>query len=151
MAKDPDLDRLLDEIAERNRGGLRLRNSGSVPVGIFWFIQEPGEESGILDDRVFVPTGETDGQYILCHEDYVKCWRAIEAENAALPLMHYLEGCGPDDWPRGRVVFNSGTKKFEVCPDKQLRFHLTTDETLFAIDPSYAARFILGPEGPQNT
>jgi hypothetical protein len=75
--------------------------------------------------------------------------------------MHYLDGYGPDDWPRGRVVFNTGTKKFEVYLDKQLRtpqfekwvlvrFYLTTDETSFVIDPSYAARFILGPDGPQT-
>jgi hypothetical protein len=161
MARDPDLDRYLDEIAERNRAGLRLRNSGAVPVGSFWFTQEPGDEPGILDDCIFVPTGETDRRNILCHEDYVKCWRTIEAKNAALPLMHHLEGYGPDDWPRGRVVFNTGTKKFEVYLDKQLRtplfetqvlvrFHLTTDETSFVIDPGYAARFILGPDGPQT-
>jgi hypothetical protein len=78
-----------------------------------------------------------------------------------LPLLHYPEGCGPDDWPRGRVVFNTETKKFEVYLDKQLRtpqfekqvlvrFHLTTDETSFSIDPRYTARFILGPDGPQT-
>jgi hypothetical protein len=161
MAKDPDLDRLLDEIAERNRAGLRLAKTGAVPVGSFWFMQEPGEEPGIVDDRVFAPTGETDGRYIFCHEDYLTCWRTIEAQNATAPLIHYLEGYGPHDWPRGRVIFNTETKKFEVYLDKQLRtpqfekqvlarFHLITDETLFAVAPSYAARFILGPDGPQK-
>ncbi len=161
MERDPDLDRLLDHIAERNRAGLRLAKSGTVPVGSFWFMQEPGEEPWIVDDRVFIPTGETDGQHILCHEDHVTCWRTIEALKAAAPLLHYLEGYGPDDWPRGRVVFNTMTKKFEVYLDKQLqtpqfekqvltRFHLTTDETSFAIDPSCAARFILAPDGPQT-
>jgi hypothetical protein len=63
----------------------------------------------------------------------------LEAQNAASPLMHYLEGYGPDDWPRGRVVWNTGTKKFEVYLEKQLRtpqfekwvllrFHLTTEK-----------------------
>lgn len=72
-----------------------------------------------------------------------------------------LEGHEPDDWPRGRVIFNTGTKKFEVYLDKQLRmpqfekkilarFHLTTDETSFAVDPCYAARFIVGPDGPHT-
>ena len=42
-------------------------------------MQEPGEEPWIVDDRVFIPTGETDGQHILCHEDHVTCWRTIEA------------------------------------------------------------------------
>jgi hypothetical protein len=150
----------LDDIAERNRTGLRLAKSGAVPVGSFWFMQEPGEEPWIVDDRVFIPTGETDGQYILCHEAHVKCWRTIEAQKATAPLLHYLEGYGPDDWPRGRVAFNTLTKKFEIFLDKQLqtpqfekqvlaRFHLTTDETSFAGDPSYAARFILGPDGPR--
>jgi hypothetical protein len=151
----------MDNIAERNRAGLRLAKSGAVPVGSFWFMQEPGEEPWIVDDRIFIPTGETDTQYILRHEDYVACWRTIEARKAASPLLHYLEGYGPDDWPRGRVVFNTVTKEFKVYLDKQLRtpqfekqvltrFHLTTDETSFAIDPSYAARFILGPDGPQT-
>jgi hypothetical protein len=161
MALDPDLDRLLDEIAARNLAGLRLGNPGSVPVGSFWFVQEPGEEPGIRDDRVFIPTEKTDGPYIFCHEDYVRCWRTIEAENATLPLPPPLEGHEPDDWPRGRVIFNTGTKKFEVYLDKQLRmpqfekkilarFHLTTDETSFAVDPCYAARFIVGPDGPHT-
>jgi hypothetical protein len=69
MVKDPDLDRYLDEIAEHNRSGLRLRNSDAVSVGSFWFTQEPGKGPGIFYDHVFVPTGETDGQYILCYED----------------------------------------------------------------------------------
>jgi len=160
MRRDPELDRLMDDIAERNRAGLRLARSGAAPVGSFWFMQEPGEEPWIVDDRVFIPTGETGGQYVLCHEDHVTCWRTIEARKAAAPTLHFLEGYGPHDWPRGRVVFNTVTKKFEVYLDKQLqtplfekqvltRFHLTTDETSFAVDPSYAARFILGADGPQ--
>jgi hypothetical protein len=74
-----------------------------------------------VDDRVFVATGETDGQYIFCHEDFVTCWRAIEARKADAPLLHYLEGYGPADWPRGRIIFNTETKKFEVYLDKQRR------------------------------
>ena len=76
--------------------------------------------------------------------------------------MDYLNDSGPDDWPRGLVIFNTVAKKFEVYLDTQLQgpqfekdiltaFHLTKDETSFAIDPRYtAARFILGPDGPQE-
>jgi hypothetical protein len=162
MAKDPEINRIIDDVAERNRVGLRLARADSVPVGSFWFMQEPGEPPAIVADRVFVQTGKGDGRRIICHEDNVNCWRSIKERLARGQTLDYLHGFGPDDWPRGRVVFDTFTKRFEVYLDEQLQtpqfqkqilahFHLTKDETSFAIDPRCTAvRFILGPDGPRE-
>jgi len=162
MSKNPEIDEYMDYVAARNRTAMRLARSGAVPVGSFWFIQEPGEPPAIVDDRVFIQVGQADGQRIICHEDHVTCWKTLTAHQAANHTLDYLDGFGPDDWPRGRVVFNTVTKRFEIYLDKHLqtpqfekqilaRFHLTKDETFFAIDPSYTAtRFTLGPDGPQE-
>jgi hypothetical protein len=162
MAKDPEIDRIMDYVAERNRVGLRLARAGSVPVGSFWFMQEPGEPPAIVADRVFIQIGQADCGRIICHEDHVTCWKTLTRHQAANHTLDYLDGFGPDDWPRGRVVFNTVTKRFEVYLDQHLqtpqfekqilaRFHLTKDETSFAIDPSCTGtRFTLGPDGPRE-
>jgi hypothetical protein len=130
-------------------------------VGIFWFIQEPGQPPTILADTAFAQQGKTEGDYIRGFTNHDNEWRALKRIRYSKETMRFLDESGPDDWPRGRVVFNTALKRFEVSLDPQLQtpqfekeilayFHLTRDETSFEADPSYAAmRFALGPDGPQ--
>lgn len=76
-------------------------------------------------------------------------------------LPPFLGDTGPRDWPRGRVLFNTAMKHFEVDVCGQLLtsqreeeimecFSLPKDSTVFHADPHFASeRFLLGPKDPQ--
>jgi hypothetical protein len=164
MSKRHALSSYLDEVAERNRMSQRSEKAGAPKVGTFWFIQEEGQAPMLLvASSEFVERGKADGGYIKCPEDPVNNWRSLK-RMAGLPgrPLAFLQGTGPKDWPRGRAVFNTVTKRFEVYLDQQLQtpqfegeildyFKLPKAETSFASDPDYAnARFVVGPRGPRK-
>jgi len=75
--------------------------------------------------------------------------------------LAFLRGSGFRDW-RGRVLFNTAMRHFEVYLDTQLQtpqfeaeiidcFGLPKALTVFRSDPDYVdARFILHPHGPSD-
>ena len=160
MSKDPEVNKVMEYVAERNRTAQRLAKAGAPRVGIFWFIQEPGQPPTILADTAFVEQGKTEGNYIRGFTNHDTAWRALKRIRYSKEAMRFLDDSGPDDLPRGRVVFNTAVKCFEVYLHKQLvspefeqdilaHFHLTAEETSFTADPSYTAeRFTFGPDGP---
>ena len=152
---------MLAHIAERNHISKRLHEAGAPQVGVFWFVQDVGQPPQLFAWGVFVQQGKTNGIYITSHMGHASWWRNIKRN------LHFAPGSpfshsGPNDWPRGQVVFNTVLKRFEVYFDKQLQtpqfeaeilshFRLPKSETSFALHPDDAnARFTLGPEGPQE-
>lgn len=95
-------------------------------------------------------------------EDHRNFWKTQMRiiEQFPTSTLAFLHGSGPFDWPRGRVLFNTAVKRFEVYLDDQLltswfeaailgHFHLPKTETSFALDSRYTGpRFVLGPQGP---
>jgi hypothetical protein len=126
-------------------------SSASPKVGIFWFIQQPGKAPTILGSGVAVRNGAQYREYINYPGDHLRYW--LEAKPRLPPFFH---DCGPKDWPRGRVIYNTKTQRFDVYLNEQLQtpkleaevlayFGLPAAKTSFASDPHYAqARFRLG-------
>lgn len=120
-------------------------------VGIFWFIQEPGKAPAIRGSGAAVGNGEPYGEYINYPGDHSQYW--LETKPRLPPFFHE---CGAKDWPRGRVIYNTKTQRFDVYLNGQLQtpkfeaevlayFDLPAAKTSFASDPHYAqARFQLG-------
>ncbi len=95
--------------------------------------------------------------YINGPDDHVSFWKTMN------PVMSpLLRDSGPRDWPRGRVLFNTAMKHFEVDLNRQLvapqfraeilaYFRLPKASTVFSCDPHYAeTRFTFGPQGPEE-
>src|SRR5437016_4020797 len=163
MSKRLTVHDYMDAVAERNLISKRLRKAGAPMVGIFWFIQEPGQRPQLLASGVPVQLGRADGIFMKGLEDHDNFWRNNTRSIKQFPAssLAFLQDSGPKDWPRGRVLFNIVEKRFEVHLDKQLQtpqfeaeildyFHVPKAEASFASDPHYAnARFTLRPGGPQ--
>ena len=144
-------------IARRQRIAKHLQEADAPEVGIFWFIQEPGGTPEIIASSVPVQQGKTYGMYINGPDDHISFWRTMSPVMS--PLLH---DSGPKDWPRGRVLFNTAMKHFEVDLNRQLvapefraeilaHFRLPKASTVFRSDPHYAeTRFRFGPQGPQE-
>ena len=144
-------------MARRQRLARRLRENQVPEVGIFWFIQEAGGAPAIVASSVALPQGKAYGVYIDGREDHASFWGNMK--QAFSPLFRDF---GPKDWPRGRVLFNTAMKHFEVDLNRELISHQFTAEilsyfrlpkasTVFSLDPHYAeTRFTFGPHGPQD-
>jgi len=144
-------------MARRNRIAKYLRETDAPEVGIFWFIQESGGAPKILAFSVALQQGKAYGMYIDSPEDHVSFFRTMKRIMG--PVLH---DSGPKDWPRGRVLFNTAMKHFEVDLNKQLlaphfrakildHFRLPEASTVFSPDPHYAeTRFTFGSKGPQE-
>jgi hypothetical protein len=142
-------------IARRQHIAKQLRKAGAPEVGIFWFIQQPGGAPELIASSVALQLGKAYGVYIDGREDHVGSWGTF------MPTMRpVLRGFGPKDWPRGRVLFNTAMRHFEVDLNKQLLapqfraeildyFRLPKASTVFIPDPHYTeTRFTFGPKGP---
>jgi hypothetical protein len=128
-----------------------LTSPASPEVGIFWFIQEPGKLPTLLGSGVAIADGEPYGEYINYPRDHSQYWLEIQPR-----LSPFLHDCGPKDWPRGRVIYNTKTQHFDVYLNEQLQtpeieaeilayFNLSEAKTSFASDPHYTqACFKLG-------
>jgi hypothetical protein len=95
----------------------RHLDSPAVPeVGIVWFIQQPGTSPTLLGSGVPIENGEPYGDYINYPSEHSRYWADIK-----LHLSPCFHDCECTDWPRGRVIYNTKTQRFDVCLNEQLQ------------------------------
>ena len=109
-----------------------------------------------------VELGKKYGIYIDGPDDHHSHWEQLKRVKGLTILSPFLQEFGPDNWPRGRVLFNTALKRFEIDMSHHLHepqfmakildfFRLPEAFSSFKRDPHYAkTRFIFGPEGPRE-
>jgi hypothetical protein len=161
---DVGLSRYLDYVALRNRIAELLDRSGDPKIGVFWFVQEPIRAPLLLASSVYLQQGKRYGLYIDGPDDHVSGWTSFGRMIRQFMDVS-LHDSAPNDWPRGRVLFNTATRFFEVGLTKHLLaphlsqfqreildyFRLPKASTVFTADSHYSeTRFTLGEHGPRE-
>lgn len=105
----------LEELQDRQRRQAALKQAGAPEVGIFWFIQASGEKPKLVGDGTPLPEAEDYGNFKTHPRDHYSMWNALR--------RHLGNPFGIDeyeDWPRGRIVYDSTRALFVVYADRQL-------------------------------
>jgi hypothetical protein len=127
-------------------------------VGVFWAIQPPQSATILIDHRCPLDVAEPYGDMLTCphgHYDLWEGWRenAGEIPAAARALVTTSEY---EDWPRGRMVFDTVSKRFTCYADAKIlrrpgllaviysTFGLTAAGTETKWDSHYRSTMLLG-------
>ncbi len=98
---------MLAEIYERGQARKRLRDAGAPAVGIFWVVEgKPLAFGDSLNDA------EQWGEFKNYKEDHIHLWQFLQRNGIVPPDSEY------EDYPRGRVVYNTRTASFMFFADR---------------------------------
>jgi hypothetical protein len=104
-------------------------------VGIFWRVAD-----GIVVDRSTLAEAEPYGDCLTHAAGHYERWQAWQALGATrLASMGYPEriiSTEYDDWPRGRIVYETLAKQFVIYADRRLQ----APETIDAIKAAFGLR-----------
>ena len=135
-----DAKRMLAEIYERGQARKKLRDAGAPEVGIFWVVD--GKPLAFGD-----PLAEAEpwGDFKNYKQDHIRLWKFLQ-RNGVVPRDSEYE-----DYPRGRVVYNTKTDAFMffadrcILKDKPMVEHLLAElhlpsTTTTESDPHYKCK-----------
>jgi hypothetical protein len=102
-----DLRQMLAEIYESAQTRKKLRVAGAPEVGIFWVVDgKPLVFGDPLNDA------EQCGEFKNYEEDHIHLWKFLQRNGIVPPDSEY------EDYPRGRVVYNTKTGSFMLFADR---------------------------------
>ena len=102
-----DAGKLLAEIYERGQARKRLRDADAPQVGIFWVVDnKPLVFGESLNDA------EQSAEFKNYKEDHIHLWSFLQRNRIAPRDSEY------EDYPRGRVVYNTKTATFMFFADR---------------------------------
>ena len=115
-------------------------------IGIFWGITERGH-SLLLCDKVPLIKGELYGDAITWGEHY-NFWEELRSQKLPHTRTQVPAWSEYDEWPRGRVIYQTQKEKFIVYADQKLltetarqaitkAFSLPTPDTYYYSDSHY--------------
>jgi hypothetical protein len=129
-------------------------------VGPYWFVRKDSGRVLLVAHRCALADAEEYGDFLTCphgHYDFWESWRAGCPPDGIAGIVRDAEY---EEWPRGRVVFNSVQGQFIVHGDRQVfkywlqgrvleRFGIPAERVAFMKDGHYQSTRKLHPERPR--
>lgn len=85
-------------------------------VGIFWAIQEQGAAVSIEDHRCSLKEAEPYGTMLTCPHGHYEVWEQWHKAGGQAAIA----GSEYEEWPRGRIVYDSESDRFILYADAQI-------------------------------
>ena len=89
-------------------------------VGPYWFVRDDSGRVLLMAHRCALAAAEEYGDFITCPHGHLEVWEGWRARCAADRVAAVVRDAEYEEWPRGRVVFNSIKTQFIVYADKQI-------------------------------
>ena len=129
-------------------------------VGIFWFIADAAGATHLLALGRALAAAERYGDCLTFPDGHAEVWEAWRRRDLPLPVAAsrpIVAATEYDEWPRGRVVFDTAATHFAVYADRQLliaprlarvraAFALPAEGTVARGDPHYSRSARLPPD-----
>ena len=129
-------------------------------VGIFWFVADAAGGTRLLALGRALADAEPYGDCLTLPDGHAHAWGAWRDGSLPPPapgLHPVIDATEYDEWPRGRVVFDTNDRRFVVYADRQLltaprlarvraAFALPADGTVARGDPHYSRSARLPPD-----
>ncbi len=120
-------------------------------VGIFWFVADTAGATRLLALGHALSAAEPYSDCLTFPDGHAEVWEAWRRRDLPLPVAAsrpIVAATEYDEWPRGRVVFDTATGRFVIYADRQLpaparvarvisAFALPPGRTIVGADPHF--------------
>jgi hypothetical protein len=92
-------------------------------VGVFWAVQEHGTAVLLLEHRCSLKEAEPYGNMLTCphgHYEIWERWRKSVGDGRRTSVPSIIAVCEYEEWPRGRIVYDSKNTRFILYADAQI-------------------------------
>ena len=105
-------------------------------IGFFWVVADIKGKDVVLVEAIGLAEAELDGSALTHSGGHYDCWETMRSRGApyirSRGLSMALLQSEYEEWPRGRIVFHTGTLRFSLLADRRLhtpeRIGLIRDE-----------------------
>ena len=101
-----------------------VEGAGNYPkdayVGVYWFVRDDSGTVLLIAHRCALSEAEEYGDFLTCPHGHYDLWETWRGGGETDRLRGTLRDCEYEEWPRGRVVFNTVNGQFIVHGDAQV-------------------------------
>ena len=119
-------------------------------VGPYWFVRDESGTNVLIAHGCVLTKAERYGQFLTCPHGHYDLWDRWRAGSRGARTTAIVRAFEYEEWPRGRVVFDSVPRQFLVYADAQIfrrdlqerilqRFRIPPNIALFLRDEHYAS------------
>jgi hypothetical protein len=144
--------------------GVSAAEPGKYPqnayVGPYWFVRDDSGIVLLMAHRCALAQAEQYGDFLTCPHGHYEVWEGRRSRRGEDSIGTIVRDCEYEEWPRGRVVFNSVEGRFIVYADKQIReddlgrvlehFGIPPERVAFMSDGHYRSTQSLHPKGSRH-
>lgn len=141
-----------------------VKEAGTDPkdayVGPYWFVRDDSGRVLLMAHRCALADAEEYGEFLTCPHGHYDVWERWRARCPAERIADVQRDAEYEEWPRGRVVFNSVQGPFIVYADRRISqqevqrvleyFGIPVGRVEFMTDGHYQSTRVLHPESSRD-